>query len=410
MRSPARVVARTVALVRSDPSGTRAGFVALSLSTAAGLLAGLILGSMTGTLEELPGLLILVPAAVGMRGNVFGALGSRLGTSIHTGTFRVSRRSDTLVGQNIVAALVLSVSLSLVLAFIAKAVAEAFGVTDAISVGDFIVISVIGGLLPSVILVGVTVGVAEMSVRREWDPDNVEAPIVTAAGDVLTLPSLLLASFLVGVDGVTPFVLAVAGIGALVTLVYGLRTRLPMVRAIIRQSLPVIIVAGAISLVAGVVVQSQLQPFIDYPALLILIPPMLALVGSLSSILTARISSKLHLGLIEPTRFSLRPVAADVVLVFSLAAPMFAVLGVAADLIAAVTGLGSPGPIDVVVVALVAGLLATVLGVGLAFFAATTAYRLGADPDNYGIPVVTAFSDLFGAVALILVVASLGLT
>ncbi len=410
MRRPAHVVARTVALVRSDPSGTRAGFVALSLSTAAGLLAGLILGSMTGTLEELPGLLILVPAAVGMRGNVFGALGSRLGTSIHTGTFRVSRRSDTLVGQNVVAALVLSVSLSLVLAFIAKAVAEAFGVTDAISVGDFIVISVIGGLLPSVILVGVTVGVAEMSVRREWDPDNVEAPIVTAAGDVLTLPSLLLASFLVGVDGVTPVVLAVAGIGALVTLVYGLRTRLPMVRAIIRQSLPVIIVAGSISLVAGVVVQSQLQPFIDYPALLILIPPMLALVGSLSSILTARISSKLHLGLIEPTRFSLRPVAADVVLVFSLAAPMFAVLGVAADLIAAVTGLGSPGPVDVVVVALVAGLLATALGVGLAFFTATTAYRLGADPDNYGIPVVTAFSDLFGAVALILVVASLGLT
>lgn len=410
MRTPASVLARTVALVRSDPSGIRAGFLALALSTAAGLLAGLTLGSITGTLEELPGLLILVPAAVGMRGNVFGALGSRLGTAIHTGTFRISRRSDTLVGQNVIAALVLSVSLSLVLAFLAKGAAEAFGVSNAISVADFIVISVMGGLLPSVILVAVTVGVAEMSVRREWDPDNVEAPIVTAAGDVLTLPSLFLATFLVGVDGVTPVVLVIAGVGALATLVYGLRTRLPTCRSIIRESLPVIIIAGSISLIAGVVVQSGLEPFLDDPALLVLFPPLLALVGSLASILTARISSKLHLGLIVPTRFSLRPAAADIVLVFALATPIFVVLGVGTDLVAAATGLASPGVVQVAVIALVSGLLATTVAVGVAYFTATAAFRLGADPDNYGIPVVTAFADVLGAVALILVVSSLGLT
>ena len=40
-----------------------------------------------------------MPAAIGMRGNVFGALGSRLGTAVHTGTFRMSARRDTLVQQ-----------------------------------------------------------------------------------------------------------------------------------------------------------------------------------------------------------------------------------------------------------------------------------------------------------------------
>src|SRR3954452_20007299 len=84
------VFARFRALLRSDASGVRAGFVALLISSGGDLLAGLTLGSIPGTLEALPGLLVLVPAAIGMRGNVFGALGSRLGTAAHTGTFQIS--------------------------------------------------------------------------------------------------------------------------------------------------------------------------------------------------------------------------------------------------------------------------------------------------------------------------------
>ena len=53
---------------------------------AASLIAGLTLGGITGTLERLPGLLVLIPAAIAVRGTIFGAMGSRLGTAIHTGT------------------------------------------------------------------------------------------------------------------------------------------------------------------------------------------------------------------------------------------------------------------------------------------------------------------------------------
>src|SRR6267378_7576524 len=103
LRTWRAVVARFRALLRSDSAGVRAGFVALLLSSGGDLLAGLTLGSITGTLESLPGLLVLVPAAIGMRGNVFGALGSRLGTAVHAGTFRLSRRAGTVVGQNVLA-------------------------------------------------------------------------------------------------------------------------------------------------------------------------------------------------------------------------------------------------------------------------------------------------------------------
>src|SRR5450432_841022 len=142
-----RLIRRFRALVRADPAGVRAGFVALLLSSGGDLLAGLTLGSITGTLQALPGLLVLVPAAIGMRGNVFGALGSRLGTAVQTGTFRMSARRDTLVGQNLAASLSMSLSVSFVLAFLAKAICVAFGLENTISIADFVVISVIGGFL-----------------------------------------------------------------------------------------------------------------------------------------------------------------------------------------------------------------------------------------------------------------------
>ena len=233
-----RLVRRFRALVRADPTGVRAGFVALLLSSGGDLLAGLTLGSITGTLEQLPGLLVLVPAAIGMRGNVFGALGSRLGTAIHSGTFTLSRRRDTLVGQNIAASLVLSLATSLALAFLAKAIAIAFGLPDTISVADFVVISVIGGILSSIVVLLITVGVAGMSVRRGWDLDNVSAPIVTAAGDMVTLPTLFLATYLVGIAGVTEAVAVLCAAAAVTALLLAFRSALPILRRVVRESLP----------------------------------------------------------------------------------------------------------------------------------------------------------------------------
>src|SRR6516162_6089223 len=142
-----RRLRRLRALISADPTGVRAGFVALLISSGGDLLSGLTLGSITGTLEKLPGLLVLVPAAIGMRGNVFGALGSRLSTSIHTGTFRFSRRMDTVVGQNLAVAISLSLSISLVLHVPAKLGCGGCGLERTIAIGVFVGISVNGGFL-----------------------------------------------------------------------------------------------------------------------------------------------------------------------------------------------------------------------------------------------------------------------
>ena len=403
---------RFVALVRADPTGVRAGFVAHLLATATGLVAGLVLGSLTGTLEALPGLLVLVPAAVGLRGNVFGALGSRLGTLVATGNFRLSRRRDTLVGQNLEASIALSIGASLLLAVVAKLVADAFGVKNVITVADFVVVSVVGALIPTAVVLGITVAIAALGVRREWDIDNVSVPVVTAAGDVVTLPSLFLATYLVtDVAGwATNLTAVLCAAGGLALLVIGVRSVMPMLRRIVRESLPFLVMAGLVSTLAGITIQSRLGALAAEPALLIVIPPLLSLSGSLAGILSARVATKLHLGLVDPTRVALGPVAPDLTLVFVIALPIYLVLGVAADVLAALTGLASPGALAMIEVVMLAGVMATAVTCVVAYGAALVTYRLGWDPDNNGVPLVSSASDFLGAVSFMVALVILGLS
>ena len=57
--------------LRSERRTLQQGFVALFISSGGDLLAGLALVSMDSDLRNLPGLLVLIPAAIGMRGNIF---------------------------------------------------------------------------------------------------------------------------------------------------------------------------------------------------------------------------------------------------------------------------------------------------------------------------------------------------
>jgi mgtE-like transporter len=53
-------------------------------------------------------------------------------------------------------------------------------------------------------------------------------------------------------------------------------------------------------------------------------------------------------------------------------------------------------------------MLATTACLAITYYGAIAAYRLGLDPDNHGIPLVTSSMDLIGAVALIFAILILG--
>jgi mgtE-like transporter len=403
-----RGIRRILAYWRAERRTIAQGFVALLLAGFGSLVAGLALGSITGTLEALPGLMVMVPAAIGMRGNIFGALGSRLGTSIHTGLYAPSREREGILYQNVIAVTVLTLLISLLLAVLARTMSLAFGV-DSISLADFVVISILGGVLSSIVVGTFTVALSRAAYRREWDLDSVAAPLVTAAGDMVTLPSLFLATYLVGYPWVTPVTAALLAAFTIVLTVRVVRTDLSLTRRILRESVPVLALAGAADVLAGLFIEARLDRFLIYPVLLVLIPPFLEAAGALGGILSSRLGSKLHLGVLSPRGRPEAVAMLDATIVFLFAAAMFLLTGLAADGVAVLVGLASPGGWTVIGVSLLAGLMATVLSVAVAYYTAVATYRLGLDPDNHGIPMITSSMDVIGVVALIVAITAFGL-
>ena len=396
------------ALTGGDPRAYRDSLAALTVAGITSLVAGVTLALTTDTLEELPGLLLLVPAALAVKGNVFGALGSRLGTSIHTGTFRLSGRLDTVVGANVAAAILLSLVINVAIAMMAKGVAIAFSISPTMSVADFIVVSALGGLLASLVILVITLLLASGSVRFGWDLDNVVSPLVTASSDVVSLPALVLAAQVASVDGVTP-VLAVASVGlSVAALVWTVVTRVALLRAIVRESVPILIVAGLLDLIAGITIEKRLDDFLEFPVLLVLLPGFLGTAGALGGVLSSRLATKLHLGLLDPGPIPRGSAGSEVVMIFSLSVPVFVIAGLVAELGGVLTDQASPGLLDLVLIAVLGGLLATASVVVVAYYATVVAVRFGLDPDTYGIPMVTSTLDFVGAFALILAIVAFG--
>ena len=402
MRSAQRVIP---AVPSAD---VRQRIVALAIGVVAASAGGLVLATAEGTLADLPGLLLLVPGAIALRGNVFGAMGSRLGTAVHAGTFRLSARPDGVVGQNLLGAAALSLVLSAVLGLMARGTAIAFGVTPTMTLADFVVVSTLGGLLASVFVGAVTLGLAAGSIRFDWDLDNVLAPLVSTLGDLATVPALVVAAGLADRSGLTDALGGSLGLVAVVVLVVAWRSPLVDVRRIVRQSLPVLVAAGVLDLIAGVTIERRLDDLLAAEAMLVLLPAFLGTAGALGGILSSRLSTQFHLGLDDatpmPTRSSLREFRSLALL----ALPVFACCAVIAQWASVATGQTTPGLGDLLAVVMIAGLVATVLVVVVAYYTTMAAYRFGLDPDTYGIPVVMSSLDLVGASTLILAMVAVG--
>jgi mgtE-like transporter len=398
---------RILAYWRAEQRTIGQGFVALLLASLGSLVAGIALGSITGTLEEFPGLMILLPAAIGMRGNIFGALGSRLGTSIHSGLFEPSLRREGVLYQNVYAATVLTLSISVVLGVLAKTFSVAFGVSS-ISLVDLVVISVLGGVISSLVVGAFTVLLSIQAHRHGWDMDSVSSPLVTAAGDVVTIPSLFVATFVVNIKAVTSVVAISTIILAVALTARGLVTDLPATRRVLRESLLLLAIAGTINLFAGLVVEARLDRFVTFPALLVLIPPFLGAAGALGGILSSRLASKLHLGVIVARGRPEALVLLDFTIIFLFAALTFALAGVSAHVASAIVGLASPGVLTIVGISMLAGLIATIAAVWVAYYSAVVTFRRGLDPDNFGIPLITSTLDFVGVIALIIALVTFG--
>lgn len=381
------------------------GFTALFICSIGDLIAGIVLSGMTNQLEILPGLLILIPGAIGMRGNIFGALGSRLGSNLHIGTLSPELKQSDVLNQNIISTIILTIIMSIFLAFMAKIFSIALGF-QSISIVDFTVISVLGGIFSGAMLLPATILIAIKSYENGWDPDNVTTPLIATFGDLFTLPSILLAVQILlwirnGFFEVILFALFIS-IG-IIGFIVGIRGGTHL-KKIIKHSTPTLFLSSIFGTTAGTILNTSFSVILDNPSILALVPLFSGESGDLVSILGARLSSGLHIGSIESTLRPTEGALRNFGIIIILAIIIYPLIGFLAHFGAVSLGIPSVGLNNMVLISTLAGLLLTPFMLLIAFYLNIFSYRRGLDPDNIVIPLSTSITDPVANTFLVIMV------
>ena len=385
------------------------GLTALVIAATADLVAGLLLSSMETYLLLIPGMMILVYSAIGMRGNIFGAMGSRLGTSMHMGTFGISFGKGEVLRSNIESSIALTFLISLAMGAIGWVFVGFFGFGD-IRVVDFVFISMMGGLLAGLVLLVFNILIAKEGFKRDWDVDNITAPLIAAAGDIVTMPMLFFSAWLVlnSADTYTIDLLTIALIALTVAVLIVIFARKAInghvdeAKRIIKQSTPVLLLCLLLDIFAGVIIETETESLVLLPVLLILMPAFLNEGNALSGMLTSRLSSMLHLGTLKAERVPGKNAGENFLVTYTLALITYAYIGIIAYIAAVL--IGGPGDISflsVMAIVLISGMIATTVLNFISYYVAIAAVRFDLDPDDHSIPVTSSSMDLVSAMILI---------
>lgn len=168
----------------------------LLLSGFGEIAAGIVLKGFLDYIYLFPGIFLLMPTLMDMRGSISNALASRLGTAYQLGFVHYKFGFNDEVKKNFLASLILSL---LTAAFVGTAsffVAEALHLPH-ISLFWLVLIAMLSSFLGSLLLSFIAIYMVFFAIKRKLEPDNVVIPLLTTVGDILmvTIVYLLMVSF-----------------------------------------------------------------------------------------------------------------------------------------------------------------------------------------------------------------------
>ena len=172
----------------------------------------------------------------------------------------------------------------------------------------------------------------------------------------------------------------------------------------------IVLLTPLLDILAGTVVESRLARFVALPGLLIIIRPSSRSPGDLGGVLSSRLSSKLHLGVVSPKIIPEAARAAGRSLVGVSGLGIFLYIGVVGLMLSDLTGQGAPRAAghdrqygdhradrD-------AG------GHPRRLLHRRDHARFGLVPDNHSVPIITSAMDLVGVVSFLFVLSVFGVT
>ncbi len=383
------------------------GLLALVIAGTADLVAGFFLVSMEEYILLVPGMMVLIYAAIGMRGNIFGAMGSRLGTAMHLGTFQMSLRKKSVLRANVEAAMALTLLMSVLMAIIGWVIVLVF-FGETYDFLKFVFISTFGGLLAGILVMVVNLVVAYVGYKRNWDVDNITAPLIAAAGDVITVPMIYVATLaavnledmVTQIGAIVLVVLTVLFTVRIVTRKSKRKRKKDEAKRIIVQSLPVLLGCVFLELATGILIENEEAKLIEYAVLMLMMTAFLNEGNALSGMLTSRISSMFHMGTMPRTKFPPRETLDNYSMMYMLALVTFLyIMGIAFAVKS-----GDIEFVTLLTIVMISALIITTIINILSYYVALAALKFRLDPDDHCIPITSSLMDVISTVVLMAVI------
>jgi mgtE-like transporter len=260
----------------------------LSVAALISLVPGYLIAANGDLWNRVPGLLVLVPALIGMRGNVFGSLASRLSTELQTAKHNrnTMARLLTFLDQYIMVEVLL---LSAALAVMSRVFHG-----DAVNLHDVMFNSLVNGVISGSLMLIATKFVVASAVWLHIDPDNVAPIVVTSLGDTITIPTILVICNLLldysnyFAQSVIMLLITALAIGGTVRLWRREAKFAPM----LAQRLPVLLCCMLASFFSGLVMERLLSTEERVSNFLVLVPLMNSQGGSVGSCVSSRLSTR----------------------------------------------------------------------------------------------------------------------
>lgn len=174
------------------------------------------------------------------------------------------------------------------------------------------------------------------------------------------------------------------------------------VRRMVTTMVPLLTALAVLQMISGAVLGEFEEVLLTHPALLILVPVQIGTAGNFGSIMCSRLSTSMHLGVFDlsPTNPGVRATTGGIVL---LGLTVYTIVGLAAWGIARALG-GTLGLAEVMTISLVSGMILVAFVVVISLAAVRLSFRLGFNPDDTTLPIVTNVADITGVLVLFAVV------
>ncbi len=395
-----------------DWKSFRESLFASFLCTLGDLVSGFVLsGFLSKKFSILPALIILLPPSADMRGNIYGAFGSRLGTYLHMGRIEAKLKVDPVIAENIHASLFLVVTFSVLNGLVCSYIGYLLGLNP-LSLDIILsltVVSVLASLLSALFMIPSTILIAILSYRFGWDPDNVTSPLITLAGDIVTVPLIYLSVLLVERMELLTKSILISFVVLLGVLLFLKSNKSFVARRIVREMLLILSICALIDYGAGTILGGSLERLIAIAGILTIIPPFLEDGGVIGCILAARVSSWLHLGEIEPTFVPDKRIRDVFLQNHALGIVVFTMVALLGQTINVTMNIPTVSTALMLAITVLAGQLLVLILNFTSYELVTLSYRMGLDPDNVGVPIITSLMDLMGTGTLVLMLAIFGL-